>query len=196
MKLQDYKLLLIVVGLIGIMLLASSTLVNIVRPPVSEPFSELFILGPGRMAENYPHNIVPGQNYSFYVGVSNHLGYSALYMVYLKMGNQTDLLPNATSVTPSPLKPLTQYEFSLFDNQTWEMPLTFSMINVSTTLNQTTINKLAINDVTLNISKSAVLDPKSGTFSYKLICELWLYNGTINAFQYNNRFVSLQLSVT
>ena len=48
------------------------------------------------MAENYPYNIAVGQNYSVYVNVGNHLGSSAYYVLYVKLGNQTDQLPNGT----------------------------------------------------------------------------------------------------
>jgi hypothetical protein len=196
MKLQDYRLIFFVVGLIGILLIASPLLAEVIRIPVGEQFSELYLLGPGHLAENYPYKIVPGQNYSAYLGVGNHWGSSALYMVYVKLLNQTDLLPNATTEAPSQLAPLYQYEFSVPCNQTWEVPLSFSIANVSTSGNQTIINTFTINGVTLNISKPSAWDPKSNKFSYTLTCELWLYNGTVDAFQYHNRYVNLQLNVT
>ena len=196
MRLENYKIIFIAISLIGVLLLSSPALDAVLRLPSSEPFSELYLLGPGHVAENYPYNTVPGRNYAVFIGVTNHLGSSALYMVYLKVLNQTDLLPNAITGEPSSLLPVYQYEFSVPDNQTWEAPLAFSVANVSTTQNQTIVNEFAINGVTLHIDKPIDWDSNSNTFSYELVCELWLYNGTVNAFQYHNRFVGLQLNVT
>ena len=99
MKLGDYKLIFIAAALIGSLLIASPAIAGAVRLPQGEQFSELYLLGPSQMAENYPHNIAVGQNYSVYVNVGNHLGSSAYYTIYVKLGNQTDQLPNATPVS-------------------------------------------------------------------------------------------------
>ena len=106
MKLEDYKLIFVAVGLIGVLLIASPALGGVIRLSGGEQFSKLYLLDPDNMAENYPFNIVAGQNYSVYVGVGNHLGSSAYYVLYVKFGNQTDPLPNATLGTPSSLQPL------------------------------------------------------------------------------------------
>ena len=112
MKLEEYKLIFIAVGLIGILLIAAPAIAQIIPSPGSEQFSELYLLGPEHMAENYPSNIIIGQNYSVYVGVGNHLGASAFYTLYVKLLNGTDALPNATSQIPSPSIPLYEYRFS------------------------------------------------------------------------------------
>jgi len=41
-------------------------------PREGEQFTEFFILGTNQTAADYPDRIVPGQNYSVYVGVGNH----------------------------------------------------------------------------------------------------------------------------
>ena len=96
MKLEGYKLIFIAVGLIGVLLIATPAIADAIHLPGGEQFSELYLLGPNQMAANYPSNIVVGQNYSVYVGVGNQLGSSAYYVLYVKLGNQTDQLPNNT----------------------------------------------------------------------------------------------------
>ncbi len=109
MKLGEYKLIFVAVGLIGALLIASPAIAGAIRPPSEEQFSELYLLGPNQMAQNYPSNIAIGQNYSVYVNVANHLGSSTYYVLYVKLANATDQLPNTTLGTPSPLAPLYEY---------------------------------------------------------------------------------------
>ena len=96
MKLDDYKLFLVAIALVGSLFIASPVIASAIQPPGGEQFSELYLLGPNQMAQNYPFNIAVGENYSIYVNVGNHLGSSAYYAIYVKLSNQTDQLPNPT----------------------------------------------------------------------------------------------------
>ena len=195
MKLNDYKLVFVAVGLIGVLLIASPALADI-RLPNGEQFSELYLLGPNHMAENYPFNIAVGQNYSMYVGVTNHIGSSAYYVLYVKLMNQTDLYPNAATGTPSPVTPLYEYRFSVQDGGNWESPLNFSVSNATFSNNQSLINVLTINNIAFNVNKPAAWDANSTMFPYQLLFELWIYNVQTSSIEYNNRYVSLQLNLT
>ena len=196
MKLGDYKLIFVVVGLIGVLLIASPAIVGAIRAPAGEAFSELYLLGPDQMAQNYPSNIVVGQNYSVYVDVGNHLGSSAYYVLYVKLGNATDQLPNTTLGTPSPLTPLYEYRFSTADSTVWQQLVSFKVTDATISQTTSTINTLQINDATFNVDKSAMWDSNSTTFSYRLFFELWLYNGQTGSVEFNSRYVSLQLNLT
>jgi uncharacterized membrane protein len=196
MKLGGYKLVFVVVGLIGVLLIASPALSGVIRLPGGEQFSELYLLGPNHMAENYPFNIVAGQNYSVYVGVGNQLGSSAYYVLYVKFGNETDQMPNATLGAPSILQPLYEYRFSIQDSVNWESLLTFSVSNAAISGNNSQINTLQINGVAFNVDKPAMWDSNSTTFKYQLLFELWLYNSQSSAISFNDRFVDLQLNLT
>src|SRR5665647_561615 len=99
MKLGDYKIIFIAAALIGVLLIASYAIIWAIRPPGGEAFSELYLLGPEQMAQNYPFNIAVNQNYSVYVNVANHLGDTANYVLYVKLANATDQLPNTTPVS-------------------------------------------------------------------------------------------------
>jgi uncharacterized membrane protein len=196
MKLEGYKLVFVAVGLIGVLLIASPALGGVIRLPGGEQFSELYLLGPDHMAENYPFNIVAGQNYSVYVDVGNQLGSSATYVLYVKLSNQTDQMPNATLGTPSILQPLYEYRFSIQDSVNWESLLNFSVSNASISGNNSQINTLQVNGVAFNVDKPAMWDSNSTTFKYQLLFELWIYNVQTGSVEFNNRYVNLQLNVT
>jgi hypothetical protein len=195
-KLEDYKLIFIAVVLIGILLIASPVLGMIVRLPTGEKFSELYVLGPERMAEDYPFNVMEGQNYSVYVGVGNHLAVSAYYVLYVKLRNQTELLPNATIGVPSPLQPLYEYRFFVADGEYWESSLVFSVSEASFQANQATIKRMMINNVEFDVDKPAVWDMNYTGFYYELFLELWTFDPQSDSVQFDNRYVSLHLNLT
>jgi hypothetical protein len=195
MKLGNYKLIFIAVGLIGVLLITTPALYG-ARFSGGEQFSELYLFGPNQMAENYPFNIAVGQNYSVYVGVGNQLGSSAYYVLYMKLGNETDQMPDDTSGTPSSLQPLYEYGFSIQNGVDWESLLTFSVSNASISGNSSQINSLQINGVDFNVDKPAIWDSNSTTFTYQLVFELWRYNIQSSSIQFDDRFVDLQLNLT
>ncbi|HKM60722.1 MAG TPA: hypothetical protein VJY36_07625, partial [Candidatus Bathyarchaeia archaeon] len=121
---------------------------------------------------------------------------SAYYVLYVKFGNETDLLPNNTLGTPSSLQPLYEYRFSTQDSMNWESLLNFSVSNASISGNNSQINTLQINGVAFNVDKPAMWDSNSNTFKYQLLFELWIYNVQMNSVVYDNRFVDLNLNFT
>ncbi len=196
MNLNDYKLVFITVGLIGVLLIASPAIAGFISPSTNEPFTQLYLLGPGHMAENYPFNIAVGQNYTVYLGVANHMGSSVYYMVYLKFGNETDSLPDPIMGTPSSLNPLYEYTFMLSDGQSWENLVTFSFNQASISDNRSLATSLSINGLSLDVNKPSVWDTNSMAFYYRLFFELWTYNSRSGQFSYNDRTVDLHLNLT
>ena len=196
MRLKDYKLVFVAVGLIGVLLIATPALGVVLHLPGGEQFSELYLLGPDHMAENYPFNVAVGQNYTVYVGVTNHMGSSVYYTLYVKLRNETDLLPNSTAGTPSLVQPLYEYRFSIQDGRNWESPFAFSINTASTSANQTTINSMLIDNAVFDVNKPTALNSTNSMYFYQLVFELWMYNNQSNTMQFNNRFVDLQLNYT
>lgn len=198
MKLRSYKLVFATVGLIGVLLIATPALgdfIGLSGLPGGEQFSELYLLGPNHMAENYPFDIAVGQNYSVYVAVGNHLRSSAYYVLYVKFGNETDPLPDNALGVSSSLSPLYEYRFSVQDSMSWERLMTFSVSSASISGNNSKINTLQINGIVFNVDKPALWDSKSTTFKYRLFLELWIYNAQNGSAEFNNRFVNLQLNL-
>ena len=196
MKLEGYKLVFVVVGLIGVLLIAPPAIAGAIHLPGGEQFSELYLLGPNQMAENYPSNVAVGQKYSVYVGVGNQLGSSAYYVLFVKFGNQTDQMPNVTFGTPSSLSPLYEYRFSIQDGMNWESLLNFSVSSASISGINSQINTLQLNGVAFNVDKPVMWDSNSSTFKYQLLFELWIYNVQTGSIEFNNRYVNLQLNLT
>jgi hypothetical protein len=164
--------------------------------PSGERFSELWILGPGHMAEGYPFNVRADVSYLVYLGVGNHMGSSAYYGVYVKFRNQSEALPNSTAGTPSPVPALYEYRVFVQDGKSWEAPLTFSFSSISLAENRSVIGSLTINDVALSLDKSAFWDAEYNGYFYELFMELWIYDVESDAFQFHNRFVGIWLNMT
>ena len=196
MRFEDYKLIFIVVGLIGVLLISSATFGEFFYPSGGEQFSELYLLGPGHTVENYPFNVATGQNYSVYVDVINNMRSSTYMVLYVKMRNLTEQSPNVTMATPSSLPPLYEFRFVVQDNQTWESRLTFSISDVSINNNQSSIKQLTINDNTINVDKTEIWNANATMYYYQLFLELWIYDAQLHSFEYSNRFVSLELNLT
>jgi hypothetical protein len=196
MQLDDCKVMFCVVGLAGVLLLASPTLSFVWHLPGGERFSEFWILGPGHMAEDYPFNVKADELYSIYVGVANHMGSSSYYTAYVKFRTQSEPLPNVTAGTPSPLSPLYEYRAFLEDGATWEVPLTFSFSGVSFFNNQSLVTSLTVDDHAFGVDKSASWDGENNGYYYQLFLELWIYQVGSDAFEFHNRFVGLWLNMT
>ena len=197
MNLEEYRMV-FVTGSLILMLIATVPTVGLIVPfpDVGERFSELWLLGPNRMAEGYPFNVGVDETYRVFVGVGNHLGDSAYYLVYVKFRNQTELLPNTTASEASPLAPLYEFRAFVADGDAWEAPLTFSVLDASREDDSLSVDRLAINDEAFIVNTSAKWDSKYEGFYFQLFFELWLYNSVSWNFQFHDRFVAIWLNVT
>ncbi len=196
MKLDDYKLVFAVIGLIGVLLLASPAIASLVRLPAGEAFSELYLLGPNQMAEGYPYNVAVGQTYSIFVGVGNHEGQVTYYSVLAKLMNGTDAFPNSTLAVASPLPVLFETRFALQDNQSQVRPLNFSISSAAFRENQVLVQSVSINGVVANVGKPVAWNVNATAYSCRLLFELWTYNNQLGVFSFDSRYVNLQLNVT
>jgi len=196
LSLGDCRYAFIVVGLIGVLVFNVPSLMLFVHLPGGERFSELYVLGPGHMAEGYPFNVGAGVDYSVFLGVVNHLGESACYEVVVKMRNATEPLPNATSGVQSPLPMLYGYEVFLAEGQTWEEALVFRFDDVAFGANVSSVGRIRVNDAWMNVNETAVWDNVNNGYYYQVFVELRLYNATGSSFGFHNRFVGLWLNMT
>jgi uncharacterized membrane protein len=197
LNLQDYRKLLLAACLIALLLAALPALSILVTfPETSESFSELWLLGPGHMDEDYPFNIIAGESYTVYLGIGNHMGSSSYYAVYIKLRNQTQPLPNATASTPSSLPVLHEIRAFVQDNEAWEKLVTFSVTNASRSETLSSVNRLVVNNQGVWTNSSAVWDTERDGFYYQLFFELWIYETASRNIDFHSKFVTMWLNMT
>lgn len=83
-------------------------------PREGEAFTEFYILGPDRMAENYPTNYTLGNSGTVVVGITNHEYRTMDYTMEIRLENHSLPLPEE------------QKYISLGHNVSWEEPVTFT----------------------------------------------------------------------
>jgi uncharacterized membrane protein len=197
MQLDNYRIIFIAVGLIGILLFASPTIALLIKPPPSEQhFSELYVLGPNHVLKDIPFNIKSGVTYSVYLGVVNQMGSTNYYTSYVKLGNDTQLLPNSTTTTPSLIPALYEYKSFIKDGATWEVPLTFQVNQLSFHNNISQLDGVTINGIEFPVKQTSIWNADKTGYYYTLFVELWIFNSTLGTSQYHNRFVSLNFNMT
>ena len=197
MNFEDYRTLFQVGSLVFVLLAASPALSLVVSfPRGGESFSELWLLGPNHMAEDYPFNVQAGESYSLFLGVGNHLGHSAYYLVCAKFRNQTQPLPNASSSEPSSLPSIYEFQFFLADGDVWETPVTFEILGASVQGDSLVVESVSVNDRILQVVCPLIWDSEYSGFYFQLFFELWLYNSARSSFEFHDRFVGIWLNMT
>ena len=224
MDLLQYKALFLVITGVLALLIASPMLQKVLVYPQTEFFTELWLLGPQHTGENYPHNITSKEDYSVFLGVANHLGSCAYYVVEVKFRNATQSGPDSFNHTCSSLEPLYSLNFFVPDKETWEMPLSFSFdysfdevartiyrnVSVSapdgkvtyqlvaeTIPDRVNFSHLRLNDATLSLQGlSSDFNPQTSEFFGNLVFELWIYDSQTNSFVYHERYVDLKFNMT
>jgi len=182
-----------IIGSLIIMFLAAApaSAMYIHLPSGSESFSELWLLGPSRKAEGYPFNVGVDKTYSIDLGVGNHLGHSAYYMIEVKLRNQTQPLPNSSTSAPSSLNSTYEFQFFLADGKTWETVVSFVLQGTPGF-----VNNISVNDNSFPVDLPSMWDHGRNGYYYQLFFELWLYNTASQSFQFHNRFIGIWLNMT
>jgi len=196
MILNNYRLIFVALALIGILLLSAPTIALFVKLPPDQEFSEIYLLGPTHTLENLPSTVTAGVPYLIYLGVVNHLGSSNYYSCYVKIGNDTKLLPNTTQNKPSPLSALYEYKTFVDNGATWEAPLTFQFDTINLVNDTAEISGVNINGIDNPVNITSALNPDKTTFTFTFMVELWSFNDVTITSQFNNRFVSLLINIT
>jgi uncharacterized membrane protein len=155
------------------------------------------MFGPNHDA-SYPGNVTADQNYRIYLDVTNHLGTATDYKVEIKFRNQTQSAPDSFTHTNSDMPALSSIAMVAADNQTTETPLdiSFQYHTINGTTSKLVMDNVTVNGFALDTSKTTIMwDEAKGGFYGNLFFELYIYNGTTNAFQYHQRYLSLWLKM-
>jgi hypothetical protein len=196
MAIGDLKLVYIASVAALSLIIAAPTLTMFVALPGGERFSEMWLLGKNRLAEDYPFNVETNENNKIYLGLGNHMGGLEYYLVYVKFRNQTESPPDSLNATSSVLEPLGEYRVFLAESEVWEKEIIFSFEGIAFDGNMCKIPTLVLNGLVLNVDKYAAWDSTTNGFYCQLFFELWLYNAALSDFQYHNRFVGIWLNMT
>lgn len=195
MGLSHYKTFILVVTVALALLIASPSIQQVLVYPQTETFTEFWMFGPNHDAA-YPGNVTADQNYRIYLDVTNHLGSTTNYNVEIKFRNQTQSGPDSFNHTSSDLPALSSIAMVAADNQTTEtaLDISFQYHRVNGTTPRLVMDNITVNGFALDASKTSIAyDEAKGGFYGNLFFELYIYNGTTNAFQYHQRYLSLWL---
>jgi hypothetical protein len=196
MGFQQYKAVLVVVVIVSALFAASPVIQNFLVVPQTDFLTELYLFGQYHNT-TYPSNVTVGENYRLYLDVVNHLGLDSNYAIEVKFRNQTQSAPDSFNHTGSDLPSLGNFTFSVAKNQTFELPIDVSFqyaINDKVP-SQLDIQNIIINNVSTNVDKAGIAwdDQKKGFYG-NIFFELWIFNSTAQAYQYNQRYLGLWLT--
>jgi hypothetical protein len=188
----------VVVSGVLALIVASPALSRLLVYPRTEFFTEFWLLGPNRMAEDYPFNVTMGDEYGVFLGIGNRLGYAAYYKVAVKFRNQTQSGADSFNRTWCSLPALYEFRAFVADEGVWEEPLAFSFdYEYNEALSRVDVHSMVLNGNLLEIPNCPVVwDVERSGFFGNLFFELWVYNATLGGFRYHERFVSLWLNMT
>lgn len=122
---------------------------------VTEPFSELGVLGLRMKIGDYPKTVVAGEAFRLYVYVGNHMGKPMYYVVFVKLGNAT------TPVNPTPTEPFTRLDLILMHGENATIPIDIALTKPG--VNERLVFELWVYDSTA----------KAFTY-HERWCQLWI----------------------
>jgi hypothetical protein len=195
--LRELKTIFIVAGIAGILVLAWPVLSGFLPARATQRFSELYVVGPEGVADDYPYNVTVGEQHMVILGVGNHLGSSALYELRVKLRNSAEQLPNSTSGTPSAQVSLYEERDFIADGQTLERSIEFTFTDLVFDKPGAScrVGTFTVNSVDVSLNQTFLWDAAKGGYRGELFYELWLYNPDTGAFAYHNRFVGFWVNV-
>jgi hypothetical protein len=197
MNLEDYRTLFLVLTLV-LVLVAVSPVLSVVVPfgGGSESFSELWLLGPDHMAEGYPSIFRDGEVYRVFVGVGNQMGSSEYYLIYVKAGNSTNILPDVDNSLAGSLPPLSEFRFVIADNEVWENTISFGFEDLVFEDDLLHVGYVVVDGVRFPVELSTTWDIERGGYYIQLFFELWRYDVVTGSFKFDDSFVGLWLKMT
>jgi uncharacterized membrane protein len=152
-------------------------------PPASEQNFQFYVLGANRLTEAYfPRNnpnVKIGSSVSWYLGVTNLMGDVQLVEIVTKFSNLTGTSPSdAGAVSSSTLT----IDFSqvLLNNETWEFPFDWRIINATVTGTSAYILTIRINNSTYQVSDWS----STGGYNFRFIFELWTWQAGSNGYEF------------
>jgi hypothetical protein len=166
---------------LAFLVIASAVAWVVENPPANEDFASISVLGPRMDASVYfPNNdttVTKNEPIQWYVQVYNHEKDLQLFSVYVLLANLTTTSPNATSNTPSGGTLLAHYYRAMEKDETWTIPLSWSITNETTVSGTTTIKNVMINSKIVNGTNISALPTVTvPPLRFRMVIELWSYS--------------------
>ncbi|HIH03010.1 MAG TPA: DUF1616 domain-containing protein [Methanoregulaceae archaeon] len=114
-KLLSWVLLIAVVAAIGLTVVLSQL------PPREEPFTEFYLLGNDGIAEDYLFDLRAGQGQPVIMGITNHEGAPASYVVEVWAAHET-IVASTNRTHVDSMTQIGTVRVDLLDGQTYEQP--------------------------------------------------------------------------
>ena len=153
-------------------------------PRPQEQFFQFYVLGANRMAAGYypnnDSNIRLKQPVKWYVGLTDLMGNVQLVSIRVKLGNEITSAPDDVKGVPSPAPQVAEFMRVLQDNETWELPFVWQIMNSSMIQGSTSILELQINNQSF-LTQNATA--RNG-YNFRLIFELWTWNVDSGALEF------------
>lgn len=193
---RDLEAVFLLVSFVGVLIIASPIVLTYIPSSPAERFTELYILGSEHAADNYPFNIEAGEKYRFYLVVVNQRGCSSYYRLLTKIRNTGEAPPNPVERSPSDQEAFYELPVLLGEGERWEEVFIITFPSIHLENDKIYVPELTLNGSSLQINKTLNWSDEKEGFYAELFFELWIYNKTPEAFQYDNRFVGIWVNVT
>jgi uncharacterized membrane protein len=136
----------------------------------------MWLLGSDGLTENYfPNNnpnLISGEPVNWTVGVYNHMAALEYVVVRVKLLNATQTGPNEQTGVGSPVAEIYEFARVLTSNETWAIPFTWAILNMSPIDGNVVITRLTINGTTIT---GNLAQAREG-INFRLVFELWFYD--------------------
>ena len=161
----------------------------------SERFSELWVLDSKHSIKSYPLEVEVGDEHTFFVDVTNHIGNLEYYKISLKFSNSTEFLPDVEKGSASSLVSFYEQRFFIDDGKNSEFSLQFKFENVSVNGNVFSLKTINVNGTSLPIDASGEFDENRNGYYFMLLFELWRYNPFSKNFVFDNRYATIWFDI-
>jgi len=158
----------------------------ITTPRPRDSFLELYVLDSNRSTTDYyPSNsslIRTRELVKWYVEVSNQMGAFQFVDIQVKLGNQGNHSPDATTGSASNAPLIVEFKRFMSKNETWEIPFVWQVLNFTSQNSYSRILQLQIDNITYTLQSSPTCSTPNSC-SFRFIFELWTWNVASGDFQ-------------
>lgn len=182
MNLGEWRNIFIIVGIIGISIVAVPVISSYFLK-THESFIAMAVLGKEMLADDYypsnELNINIRDTIPWHVYINNQMGRAQYVAVKFKILNSTLASPNTSLCVPSPAPVIYEFRDILLSNETKIKPFTWEIIEAYNDDHTTEISKIKINEHLLDVD--IVIGNDEAT---RLVFELWLFNSVSKDFSF------------